>query len=435
MKTLGKLILATVVLWTVFDSVHAQESSAFKGFFDNWEVSPVAAAQMWSTYTLGAELYDRDSMRYVDVDDRLNFSLRRTRLGAKIKAGEAVTLNLIAAIDNVGRDILAGQPGGANNGAFPQVQLWNVFVKWRLKQESEAFNLVIGYHSPHFSRESPTAWNTVASLDKSQSQAYIRRHLTGKNPGRSMGVTFGGIALEGKDNLQFHYSIGVFNSIFGNAIGNSAGIKSSPLVTGRAMISFGQPESQSYSIGHKFNALSKRNGLSLAVSGSYEGQNELFMKSYASAFDFLYNHKRFNLSGEIAWLFREGTRVTEAGDLRMFRTNAYVLSTSFSYNIELTRGHILEPSVTYMRFSGPSSLTEVLDALSVSTSGGINEYVDLGLSYHIIPGKLKIDLHYVAQSGEALESNLGDSINDFFFQSGFAIRRGDYIGAGVMFVL
>ena len=435
MVRIGKTVFALLAILVMVEGGLAQDSEEKKKFFDNWEIKPVVGAQFWSTYTTNAELFDRDSLRYIGVDGRLNFSLRRTRLGARIKAGENVTLVLVTAIDNVGRDILSGQTGGANNGAIPQVGVWNAFVNWRLKQGSEAFNLVIGYHVPHFSRESPTVWHAVSSFDKSQSQGYIRRHLTGKNPGRSMGLTLGGLLLENNDKLQLQYSLGVFNSIFGQAIGNSAGIKSSPLLTGRIMLAIGQPEKSIYSTFHRFNYLSKRNGLSLAISGSYEGQNELFTESYAFSFDALYNYGNLNLGGEIGLLYRSGQRVMVNQELRQFTTNAIVSSVSVSYNFQLPKGHLLEPSVTYMKFSGPSLLEEIRDALAVSASAGSNSYVDMGVSYHIIPGKLRIDLHYVSQSGNQVDSTPGDSINDFFFQSGFAIRRGDYIGAGVLFVL
>ena len=179
MGVIGKSSFVLGIVCILGMTVTAQESDDKSKFFENWKVRPVVASQFWATYTTNAQLYDQDSMRYVDVDGRLNFSLRRTRLGAVVNAGDDVTLNLIAAVDNVGRDILAGQPGGANNGAFPQVQLWNAFVKWRLKSNSEVINVVVGYHLPHFSRESPTVWPSIGSLEKSQSQAYIRRHLSG----------------------------------------------------------------------------------------------------------------------------------------------------------------------------------------------------------------------------------------------------------------
>ncbi len=431
----GKQGVVLIVTFLLGLGLTAQESEDKPRFFDNWKIKPVVATQFWATYTTNAQLFDRDSMRYIDVDGRLNFSLRRTRLGAKVNAGEDVTLNLIAAIDNVGRDILSGQPGGANNGPFPQVQLWNAYVKWRLKSGSEAINLVIGYHLPHFSRESPTVWPSIGSLEKSQSQAYIRRHLTGKNPGRSVGISAGGILFERKERFLLHYSVGIFNSIFGSSVGNSAGIKSSPLVTGRLMVTFGEPESKEYSITHRFNALSRRTGLSIAVSGSYEGENDLFASSYAVSADFLYNWKNLNLSGEASLLYREGDREPDGQELRTFTTNAAVYALSLSYNIHLKKGHILEPGISYMHFDGADSRMDIEDALAVNASAGTNSYVDIGASYHVIPGKLKIDLHYIAQSGNQVESNPGDSINDFFFQSGFAIRRGDYIGAGVVFVL
>jgi len=52
----------------------------------NLKIKPVIGLQLWSSYTMGAEKYNITTGLYEKVDNRLNFQIRRTRLGIKGQA-------------------------------------------------------------------------------------------------------------------------------------------------------------------------------------------------------------------------------------------------------------------------------------------------------------------------------------------------------------
>ena len=430
------LIITLVIIGLAPLTANGQEATNDgTGFFKNWSIKPVAATQFWASYTEGARLYEPDSMVYTDVDGRLNFVLRRTRIGAIIKPNEDITLNVIASMDNIGRDVLAGPTGGVNNGPFPNVGVWNVYVKWRLIKQSEALHVIFGYHSPHFSRESPTAWHAVNSMDKSFSQFYIRRHLTGKNPGRSPGISFGGMTKQGSSRIGLQYTAGLFNDIFTSGINNSAGVKSSPLLTGRVVLFYGDPESDSYKLGYRFNTFSKRKGISIGISSSHQGENDLFLSSYAFSIDLLLNYGPFNLGGEWAWLRRDGSRELDAGNIRDFTSTSGTGFIRASHNFPVFNEQIFELGITYMHFVGAEEAVRINDALSVGEAAGKNTAFDLAAIWHFLPGRIKAELHATFQDGKLGDAGQGIIVNDFFSQSGVGIQRGDYIGVSLIFVL
>ena len=177
-------------------SLSAQDhTTEWQKKLEDFKLKPSIGLQLWSSYTIGEEVYDKSLGKYKSVDDRLNFQIRRTRLGFSGQPYGHLLFKFDAALDLVGRDLLSGTEAGANNGASPQFRLWNAWLQWKIKKGSEKFNLVAGYLPPQIGRESITSALRSTSMEKSWSQNYLRRHLVGIGPGRAMGVNLGRTAI------------------------------------------------------------------------------------------------------------------------------------------------------------------------------------------------------------------------------------------------
>lgn len=388
------------------------------------KVNPIAAMQVWTTYTMGAKVYRPDKAKYEAVDDRLNFQLRRSRFGFKGDVGDRVKFNFTVAADLVGRDVLAGTDGGANNGASPQVRLWNAYVQWRLSPESEKLYLVTGYQVPQIGRESITSALRSSSLEKAWVQNYLRRHLVGTGPGRAVGVNVGGLLLHEK--LSWGYDIGVFNPAMNANSGNSVGEVYSPLLTGRLVAYLGDPESKSYTTDHKLNYFGQRRGLSLALEGAWQEKGDAFQDNYAYGFDFLGDYEGWSLDGEYMVLGRRGEEA--------IATSAQTAYLRMSYTFELGE-YWLEPSGMLAQLSGPVSAEDQAAAATLSAFAGEESVVDLGGNFYFTPN-LKLSLHYTFRKGDAGAAGPGATVNNYFFQSGVGpILRGDWLGLGLVAIM
>ena len=62
--------------------------------------------QLWSSYSVGQEVYNPEQNQYESVDDRLNVQLRRARLGFKAEPYEGLQFTIAGAYDLIGRDVL-----------------------------------------------------------------------------------------------------------------------------------------------------------------------------------------------------------------------------------------------------------------------------------------------------------------------------------------
>jgi len=397
----------------------------------NLKIKPVIGLQLWSSYTMGAEKYNITTGLYEKVDNRLNFQIRRTRLGIKGQAYKQLKFNLTAALDLVGRDLLAGTEGGGNNGASPNFRIWNAWVQWKINAKSEAFNLTFGYFVPQIGRESITAALRSTSMEKSWSQNYLRRHLTGIGPGRAVGMNLGGLFYEEDQKVAISYDVGIFNPVFESYGGNSIGDDYAPLLVGRVAFHFGDPEFDKYTFGHKVNYFGKRKGLTLAIAGATQGKTDLFTQNQAFGIDLLFNWKAFNIDGEWTYIKRGGA-ILNADSASDFIVNANTGYARMSYNITMKNQFILEPVLMLVQFNGPLSFEEQTDALNVSSLSGREQIVNIGFNLYPNPD-LKISLHYNFRNADAGELSAGVNINNYFYQSGVgAIHRGDWLGLGVV---
>ena len=399
-----------------------------------FQLEPVIGIQLWSTYTVNTEVYDETTQVYNKVDNRINTQLRRSRLGIKGEPYPNFKFNFTASLDLVGKDDLAGTYGKGNNGSSPKFRIWNAYVQWKIQPNSDALHLTAGYFIPQIGRESITAALRSTSMEKSWSQNYLRRHLTGIGPGRSMGMNLGGKASLAINNLEIGYDLGVFNPLFQVQNVNTTGARFAPLLVGRMALYFGDPEQKGYSISHKVNYFSKRNGISIAIAGAHQGITDLFEKNQAIGGDWLLNWKHLNLDGE--WTFLKRTGISNFVDNSS--TTSVTLNTGYirmSYNIHLQNHWILEPVFMIMQFNGPLDNLGQSTAALLASNSGKDHSLNIGGNLYFTP-ELKLSIHYTFRNGHVGEMGYGATVNNYFFQSGVgAIRRGEWFGLGLVAIL
>lgn len=422
-------LLTTLLGILFFISLYGQdqEQNPWLKKLDDFKLKPIIGIQLWSSYTIGAERYNEATQLYESVDNRLNFQIRRTRLGLKGKVYKNLKFNITTALDLIGRDILAGTEGGANNGSFPKLGLWNAWLQWRIKPKSEAFNLTFGYFSPQIGRESITGAFRSTSMEKSWSQNYLRRHLTGIGPGRAVGMNMGGLFLQNDKKLAFSYDIGIFNPIFQSYSGNSIGNKYAPLLIGRLVLHIGDPEFEQYTFSHKVNYFGKRKGLTVALAGAIQGTTDLFTKNQALGLDLLFNWKALNIDGE--WTYLKRNKGANASNFIISSNTGYV---RIGYNLSLKNQFILEPVIMIVQFNGPLDAIAQEDAALTKSLSGKEQILDIGFNLHLNPD-LKLAVHYTTRTANSGAAGAGATINNYFFQDGAgAIHRGDWFGVGVV---
>jgi hypothetical protein len=398
------------------------------------ELHPTIGVQIWGSYTMGQEVYNAEQQAYEGVDDRLNFQLRRTRFGFKGSAYERLKYNVLFSADLVGRDLLAGTEGGSNNGGQPNIGLWNAYVQWQVLPDNDLFDVVFGYQVPQIGRESITGALRSTSMEKSWSQNYLRRHLVGRGPGRSLGVNFGGLILKENRRWNWSYDVGIFNPAFGQLGGQSVGQRYAPLLTGRLVTYWGDPESKRYSTGHKINYFGQRKGLSLAVAAAHQGESDSYRRNGAWSADFLFNHGPWNMDGEWTLLHRSSLSAADAAtaDYTTQATTGYL---RLSYNLAMPHEHFLEPVAMIVWLEGATSADEQAQAANLGAFAGRERIFDFGFNYYLNPD-LKFSLHYTHRWGDSGAAGDGANINNFFFQNGVgAIRRGNWLGVGVITIL
>ncbi|MCB0842768.1 MAG: hypothetical protein KDE26_05810 [Bacteroidetes bacterium] len=426
MNTFGKIIL----LLFLFPCMLLAQETRWSQKLDDYKIKVSANVQLWGTYTFGQEIYNDSNGAYQPVDDRLNLQLRRSRLSFKGQPYENLKFNMTAALDLVGKDDLAATQGASNNGGSPKFRLWNAYVQWRVKSNNEKVNIVAGYFPVQIGRESITSAFRSTSMEKSWSQNYLRRHLTGIGPGRAMGVNIGGLFLHEK--ISWGYDLGIYNPVFQGIGSYSTGAKYSPLLVGRITGYFGDPESKEYTINHKINYFGKRKGLSLALAGAYQGETDLFISNSVLGMDVLLNWKNFNLDGEWSLLWREGMQTKNLPNEEYFTVASQTGYLRMSYNINLKNGYVIEPVAMVMHFGGPMDKDTQAEAASVKFFAGEDQMANLGFNFYLNPD-LKLSLHYTMNQGDSGAAGNGAVFNNYFFQSGVgAIRRGDWLGFGLV---
>lgn len=424
------MLLALLSLSSI--TMMAQDNGLWQKKLQDFKIKTTVGVQLWSTYTIGQEVYESSTNTYEPVDNRLGFQFRRSRFGVSGQPYENLKFNVTAALDFVGRDVMDATEAGFNNGASPIFRIWNAYLQWRLIKDSEGLNLTFGYIPAQVGRESITAALRSTSMEKAWSQNYIRRHMIGRGPGRTSGMNLGGLFYQEGRSVHWGYDLGIFNPGFLENGGNSVGRTFSPLLAGRLACYFGDPESNAYTLGHKVNYFGKRQGLTIALEGSTQGATDLFTKNQTAGFDFLLNTGSFNFDGEWIFLFRSYMSSGEFGNISSGDIASNTGYLRMSYNLNVGKQYVLEPVLLFMWFSGETTLENQLRARAAGNSSGEESKINLGVNLYLNPD-LKLSLHYTMRDADLGEMDPGSEINNSFSQAQVGgIRRGDWIGFGVV---
>lgn len=430
---MGKPIFLLLTLVLAGMELHAQaDSTGFSQSLNKYKLQASVGLQLWTTYTSGMEWYNTETGQYDLAKNRLNTQLRRTRLAVKGEPFNNLSFNFTAALDLVGKDLLSATESGGNNGSSPAFRVWNAFVQWRLVPKQDYANLVAGYQVLPIGRESISGALRSTSFEKSWSQNYLRRHLTGIGPGRAMGLNLGGLFLNLSSKVHVEYNLGLFNPVFEAFNQNSTGLQHSPMLVARTIVHLGDPEYSQFSMSHKVNYFGKRKGISLGFSIAEQGQTDLFRNNRAIGGDVLLNYGPLNIDGEYYHLYRSSFDRDAAPAFTTHGRTGYVRT---SYNVNLPKKMILEPVATYWFFKGPMDANEQNQAQLLKSFAGEDESLDLGTNLYWNPN-FKISLHYTWRWGDAGASGTGAAFNNYFNQSGLgAIRRGDWLGLGLVLMV
>jgi hypothetical protein len=418
------VLLGMGISWSGLQAQDA-EASLWDRISDEFKIQPVVGIQIWSTYTHNAEVYDEVDGVYLPVDNRFNTHIRRGRFGLKGQPYPNLKFNFTTALDLVGRDLLAGTQGGGNNGSFPVLRVWNAYVMWRISQKTDLLHLSGGFMVPQIGLESITPALNVSSMEKAWSQNYLRRHLVGLGPGRSVGLNLGGLYYQEGSNIALKYDFGLFNPSFNEYSGNSGGRKYSPLATFRGVIQLGEPEATTYSLRHWDNFYGHRKGLSIGIYGSWQGETAFFERSTTIGADLLFNYHRWNMDGEWALMTRSNGE-TINGQTGYFR---------ISWLSANRDRRVWEPVFMWTYFFGPLETIDQEAAQTVRSFAGQDQTFSLGLNYILNP-KLKLSANYTFRQGDDGDASPGAVFNNHYFQSGVGpIHRGNWAGIGLIFML
>jgi len=388
------------------------------------------ANQLWGIYTM-----DRveNGTKY---DNRMDFLLRRGRLGFQGTITENLSWRVWFGYDNVGsgqhtalvKDDSIGIGLVGRNDKNQQFYVWDAMFTYALHKNWA--NITVGYFKPQVGRESNTAGFEVLSFEKVLTNFYPRQHLVGTGPGRETGINIGGLYNDKKTKLGLNYNFGVFNvdKFSGGTGGDNL------LYTARVAVSYGDPEMKKYGLGHKVNYFGKRNGITFAVNYAYQGRGKdssqfpladtsiwnntrldannkpkvQFKNNQMLGFDILANYKDFTFNAEYDELKR-------SFDVSSLDYKDKVWHVRGGYNFTLPNKTILEPTITYAEWQG--------DKASLNGNGNFKT-TDVGLNWYIKQNKMKLNLHYVKQSGSAKSAYNPDGKS----------KAGDYIGVGLQLI-
>jgi|GEM_PF-225071 len=398
-----------------------QKKEAFK-------LSVKSMVQLWSIYSTDFEVFNAENGTYEKVDDRFNVSLRRARLAFSGEPYPGLQYLVMLFYDQIGRDVLSSGIG-VTNKADPSVGIWDAFFQWKVFPKKESLNVVAGWFRPQLQRESITSGWSVNSFEKSMSQSYVRNHLVGTGLGRAAGINIGG--LINRHKIGINYNFGLFTPATAGLNGTSSGRDFSPLVTGRVVLTLGDPELQQYGISYDINYFNQRKGLSLDFNAAVQGKSDQFESASTFGPGFLLNYGPLNLDGEWMWMSRSGRRESPEQEVRNYISKTGAGHIRAGVNIPAGR-FVLEPIVMVMHFKGAYDATGQADAAALKNSSGDETTYEVGINYYLDQKRLKLMLHYTFREGDPGAAGDGAMVNQYFSQSGVgAIRRGNWLGLGL----
>jgi len=374
-------------------------------FGDGKKLTIFQMVQVWNIYTLENESFDKD------MDARNDVYIRRGRIGVKGKLSKNIKFKVWFAYDNLGKNEASASTGGPNTTAGKgtdgtenrEFYIWDAIWTWVV--DPEWANISIGYFRPQVGKESITTAFKVISFQKALTNFSPRKHIVGRGPGRETGINIGGLAL----NKRLNYNFGIFDTNHKKIIGNKSGRKTvgdgkkwSPMFALRVAWSFGDPEHKKYKMGYTQTYYGKRNGVTVGLNYTYQGETDVFKKNGMYGFDILANFGPIDFNAEYDVLYRKDLN-GESGD-------ASVWSAKVGYNFKLQNGQIVRPAFMY-------SEEEKDDKGIVTVAKDIKMY-EVSLNWLIKKDKLKLNVAYNYEE-------IGKGSNK---------KKNSYIGVGFQFI-
>ena len=204
---------------------------------------------------------------------------------------------------------------------------------------------------------------------------------------------------------------------------------------GRIAGTWGDPESEGYTLSHRVNYFGQRQGLSLGIGGSFGGGQTFYERAWTYGLDLLWNHGPFQLDGEMHWLGRD--LVPPFGD-PVFNGDQYITRTGHlraGVNISLDHLGHLEPTMAWAFFYGGMSENDQFMATYVDAPAGREFYLEPGFNWWF-NARTVLQFHYMFRQGQAGFAGDGAEVNTYFTQSGIGpIRRGDWAGLALRWIL
>jgi hypothetical protein len=353
------------------------ETFSFTTFQKDKAFSPIVGVESWFTYSMNEE---KSGVEYAN---RTDASFRRLRFGAKGSPYSWLSYEFEFNLDRLGED-----PYASTKGSYGGLDVWKAYITVKLTKD-ELLNLHAGYYWAAIARDFNTSPWAVSSFDKTRSDWYLRNFMTGKGNGIESGIGFGG--LKNYDGFGFSYRVGAYSPAAFNSKEHA-----NPLLTGRFMLSFGDPEQKTYKYTLGGNHWNKRNGVTIGFGGSTMGKAELsdgtiYNNSKAYGSDILASLGGFKIEGEYYKMKREATGYDDYEG-----TEWYVRC---GYNIPV-KGTFVEPTFTYDSYKGEGE--KILYKYI-----GDDKSFDIGVNWYLNKDKLKLAFHYVNQKGST-SSNIGD---------------------------
>ncbi len=401
-----KKLLASAVLGAgALALLNAPSANAAPTFYfgDGKKLTIFQMVQVWNVYTTKNE---KALTGGVSPDNRNDLYIRRGRIGVKGSISKNLKFKVWFAYDGLGKNEATASTGGANaNGSHANREFFIWDALWTWVVDPEWANISIGYFRPQVGRESITTAFKVISFQKALTNFDLRKHIVGRGPGRETGINIGGLALNKKLNFNF----GIFDTnstkIVSDKGGKSTkvgdGKKWSPMFAARVAWSFGDPEHKKYKMGYKQSYYGKRNGLTVGLNYTYQGETDKFKNNGIYGADILANFGPVDFNAEYDVLYRKNT-AGQTGKAKIWDVKA-------GYSIKLQKGQILRPSIMYSQ--------------EKKDNNGVLSYKDqklyeVSLNWLIKKDKLKVNASYDYKE----------------VGSGASKKKSSYIGIGFQFI-
>lgn len=392
MKT-NKILLSLATAALVASAAHAGPKLTWNDGDSSMEIFQMV--QVWGMNTID----DNSNV----AEDSSDLYIRRGRIGVKGKVNADTKYKVWFAYDNLGKgnnNILMGTPHDDTN-ANKDFYIWDAYFEHSFNKEYA--NVAFGYFRPQVGKESITSGFTINAYEKGLSNFYYRKHIVGRGPGREVGINLGGLTLDKKLN----YNFGIFNpnhtAITGATDSQEDGDtvakatnESSWMYTARVAYSFGDEEMKKFKLGYTTNYFGKRNGTTVGLNYTYQGETDKFNHNISRSVDVLSNYGNFNFSGELDSLVRDG------GEAKVSTFRA-------GYNIPLSGGKVIEPAAMYTKADVTDLDTDHFTTAKEygNSTAGNQTIKSVGLNYYAKGMKEKYSVH-IAEFDKTVD---GEGVN------------------------